>query len=46
MFNSSPAVPLVKEAGLRPAVSLLNNRVRQFGKSLAEMPDRKEEAKY
>jgi hypothetical protein len=31
----------VKEAGLRPAVSLRNNRVRQFAKQLAEMPDRK-----
>jgi hypothetical protein len=41
MFQSSPTVPLVKEAGLRPAVSLLNNRVRQFAKRLAEMPDGK-----
>jgi ribonuclease HI len=39
MFKSSPTVPLVKEAGLRPAVSLLNNRVRRFAKRLAEMPD-------
>jgi hypothetical protein len=39
MFKSTPIVPLVKEAGLRPAVSLLNNRTRQFAKRLIEMPD-------
>jgi hypothetical protein len=39
MFMSSPTVSLVKEAGLRLAVLLLNNRVRQFAKRLAEMPD-------
>jgi ribonuclease HI len=41
MFKSSPTVPLVKEAGLRPAISLLNNRTRIFAKRLAEMPDGK-----
>ena len=25
MFKSTPVVPLVKEAGLKPAISLLNN---------------------
>jgi hypothetical protein len=38
-LKSSPTVPLVKEVGLRPAISLLNNRVRRFAKRLAEMPD-------
>jgi hypothetical protein len=39
MFKSTPTVPLLKEAGLRPAISLLNNRRRRFAKRLAEMPD-------
>ena len=39
MFKSTPTVALLKEAGLRSAISLLNNRRRRFAKRLAEMPN-------
>jgi hypothetical protein len=39
MFKSTLTVPLLKEAGLRPAISLLNNQRRRLAKGLVEMPD-------
>jgi hypothetical protein len=39
MFRTTAIFPLIKEAGFRPAISLLNNRRRRFAKQLIGMPD-------
>ena len=39
MFRTAPVGVVIKEAGLRPAISLLNNRQRRYAQRLLSLPN-------